>query len=89
MNTSQYSRWISKIEAFYPSTKFKVVERAVKYFAKDLSADQNKTINECLKMIKFGMSNTLITYRDKYYEYDGDEEISNKCLTPIGGYESA
>ena len=34
------------------------------------------------------MGNTLITYRDKYYEYDGDQEISNKCLT-IGGYESA
>ena len=34
------------------------------------------------------MGNTLISYRDKHYEYDGDQEISNKCLT-IGGYESA
>jgi hypothetical protein len=34
------------------------------------------------------MSSTLITYIDKYYEYDGDLDPEEKGLT-IGGYESA
>jgi hypothetical protein len=39
-------------------------------------------------MIKFGMSSTLLTFVDKYYEYDGDKDSNEKGLT-IGGYESA
>ncbi len=34
------------------------------------------------------MGNTLLTFVDKYYEYDGEREIQDKGLT-IGGYESA
>ena len=34
------------------------------------------------------MGSTLITFMDKYYEYDGDKVINDKGLT-IGGYESA
>jgi hypothetical protein len=39
-------------------------------------------------MIAFGMGNTLLTFVDKYYEYDGERDIMDKGLT-IGGYESA
>jgi hypothetical protein len=45
-------------------------------------------IRECLKLIHFGMGSTLITFKDKYYEYNGDRDVNNKGLT-IGGYESA
>jgi GIY-YIG catalytic domain len=38
--------------------------------------------------VKFGMSSTLLTFIDKYYEYDGDKDPEEKGLT-IGGYESA
>ena len=38
-------------------------------------------------MIKFGMSNTLITFIDNYYDYGGSESINDRGLT-IGGYES-
>jgi hypothetical protein len=41
-----------------------------------------------LKLIHFGMGNTLITFKDKYFEYDGDGDVNNKGLT-IGGYESS
>jgi hypothetical protein len=34
------------------------------------------------------MGNTLITFEDKYYEYDGNCDVYDKGLT-IGGYESA
>ena len=39
-------------------------------------------------MIKFGMWNCLITYRNKYYEYSGHCDANSKRLT-ISGYESA
>jgi hypothetical protein len=34
------------------------------------------------------MGSTLITFEDKYFEYDGDRDVNDKGLT-IGGYESA
>jgi hypothetical protein len=34
------------------------------------------------------MDNCLITFGDKYFEYDGDKDVYDKGLT-IGGYESA
>jgi hypothetical protein len=39
-------------------------------------------------MIAFGMGNTLLTFVNKYYEYDGKHGIRDKGLT-IGGYKSA
>jgi hypothetical protein len=39
-------------------------------------------------MIAFGMGNTLLTFVDKYYKYDGEQDIQDKGLM-IGGYESA
>ena len=75
-------------EAFYPSVRYKLVEKAVKFFSENLTDEEEDTIKHCLDMIKFGMGNTLITFRDQYYEYDGGREINEKGLT-IGGYESA
>lgn len=72
----------------YPSIKYKLVRKAVQYFAKDLDADARERINVCLEMIKFGMGNTLLMFMDKYYEYAGDEETDERGLM-IGGYESA
>ena len=39
-------------------------------------------------MIKYGMTSTVLGFKDKYYEYDGKVEAMHKGLT-IGGYESA
>jgi hypothetical protein len=39
-------------------------------------------------MIAFGMGNTLLTFVDKYYEYNGERDIRYNGLT-IGSYESA
>jgi hypothetical protein len=40
------------------------------------------------KGFHFGMGNTLITFKDKYFEYDGDQDVNDKGLT-IGGCKSA
>ena len=60
----------------------------MKYYSKNLSVKEKETINHCLDMIKFGMCNTLISFEDQYYEYDGGKDPEEKGLT-IGGYESA
>jgi hypothetical protein len=39
-------------------------------------------------MIAFRMGNTLLMFVDKYYKYNGEQEIQDKWLT-IGGCESA
>ena len=39
-------------------------------------------------MIRFGMSNTLLTFVDKYYKYGGSVDPNKRGLT-IGGYEFA
>jgi hypothetical protein len=72
----------------YPSIKFRLVEKAVWYFARDLDSDLRRKIEACLEMVRFGMGNTLVTFVDKYYEYGGEADVEEKGLT-IGGYESA
>ena len=75
-------------EAYYPSVRLKLVRKAVKYFSASLDEESQKRIDDCLDMIKFSMCSTVLTFRDKYYEYDGDMDPEEKGLT-IGGYESA
>ena len=65
-----------------------MVRKAIEFFAKKLNDEQKVIITDCLKMIEFGMGNTLITFKDKYYEYGGSTNIEERGLT-IGGYESA
>ena len=72
----------------YPSIKFGVVKKAVNFYAKSLKKEERTQIKECLKMIKFGMGNTLISFKDELYEYGGSVNPMKRGLT-IGGYESA
>jgi hypothetical protein len=76
------------IEAIYPLVTYGLVERAIKFFSHLLGEKQKAKIKVCLKIIVFGMGNTLLMFVDKYYEYDGEQEIQDKWLT-IGGYKSA
>jgi len=75
-------------ENFYPSVRLKLVRNAVNHFSENLPEEDQITIEHCLDLIKFGMQSTLLTFVDKYYEYDGDKDPEEKGLT-IGGYESA
>ena len=79
-------------EAMYPSIKFQLIYDAVLYYADALPPppppETHRTINLCLDLIFFGMTNTLIAFQDEYYLYDGDLKPAERGLT-IGGYESA
>ena len=75
-------------EAMYPSIKFQLIYDAVQYYAETLPPETHKTINLCLDLIFFGMTNTIIAFKDEYFLYDGNLKPEERCLT-IGGYESA
>jgi len=74
--------------AMYPSISFSMVKQAVQYFSKDLPKKDKKTIEKCLKMIGFGIGNTLVWFRDKCYQYGSVVDKDRRRLT-IVGYESA
>ena len=66
-----YKVTITPVDAIniYPSLKLTTIRKAVRYFARKLTADTKKTINLCLELINFGMSSTLISFDGEYYEY--------------------
>ena len=64
--------------AMYPSIKFPLVKKAISYFPKNLPRSQQSTVKLCLKLIAFGMSYTLLTFEEKYYEY-GEKGIEKKA----------
>ena len=76
------------IVAMYPSIQFLIAKKAVEYFSKELPREEKKKIRICLTLIQFGMTNKLITFVDKYYQYRGDIEGDKQGLT-IGVFESA
>jgi hypothetical protein len=76
------------IKAFYPSVMYGLVKRAINFLSRSLGEKEKGKIKECLKMVAFGMGNTLLTFVDKYYKYDGKREIQDKGPT-IRGYKLA
>ena len=63
------------------------MRKAVRYFARKITAETKKTINLCLELIQFGMSSSLISFDGKYYEYHiGEREEQG---LEIVGYKSA
>ena len=62
---------IASVDAIniYPSIKISTIRKAVRYFARKLTAETKNTINLCLELIHFGMSSATISFDRKYYEY--------------------
>ena len=80
---------MSHAEVMYPLIKFDLIRKAVEYYARNIT-DENEIdkVNKCLNLIKFGMNTTLIQFCGVYYLYDGDKEVEDRGLM-IGGYELA
>ena len=57
-----------------PVEKLLTIKKAVRFFARKLTAVTKKTINLFLELIRFRMSSTLISFDGKYYEYHGGEK---------------
>ena len=52
-------------EKMYPSIKFEMINKAVEYFMQEISEEEKKRVQSCLKMIKYGMSTTFIHFKNK------------------------
>ena len=70
----------------YPSIKFALVRKAVKYFTNHLNEQEKKTVDTCLKLIYFSMSSTLLTFQEMYYKNGSERDAKKKSLA-ISGYE--
>lgn len=79
LNLKQEDVTIASVNAemMYPSIKFNLIEKAVKYYAASLNEQDVENVETCLELVKFGMSTTLLTFIDKYYMYDGDLESND------------
>ena len=51
----------------YPCIKLATIRKAVRYFARKLTAETKNSINLCLELIHFGIRSTLISFNIKYY----------------------
>jgi hypothetical protein len=51
------------IVSFYRSVTYGLVELVVKHYAQDLPLKNKLMIRECLKLIQFGIANTLLLQR--------------------------
>ena len=69
----------------YPLIKLSIIRKAVRLFARKLTAATKKTINLCLELLPFGMSSTPISFDSEYYKYHGGEREEQGLV--IGGYE--
>lgn len=73
----------------YPFTKYKLVEKL--YTLREdlpplgLRRKCEYQVQACLSVIKFGMGKTLLTFVDKYYEYDGDMDAEDGGLSEGAG----
>ena len=59
----------------YPSISLRMVIKAITYFSEKVNEEDKGKISECLKLIKFGMGNTILAFLDKYYEYGAQDDI--------------
>ena len=63
----------------YPLIKFPLVKKEISYFTRNLPKSQQSTVKLCLKLVAFGVSSTLLTFEEKYFEY-GEKGIKTKVL---------
>jgi hypothetical protein len=76
------------IKDMYPQCWFKAVKDAVWYYLSCLPPLQQEKVKQCLEILKFSMGNTIVSFKEKYYEYRVNPDHNRHGLT-IGGFESA
>eukprot|EP00957_Ditylum_brightwellii_P080137 6094523-Ditylum_brightwellii.AAC.1 len=81
------------IKNMYPSIQVKLIKKALRFYSRSLSPEDKQKIELGMKMIQFGMKNTLVSFCNKYFNYKGaakgDDLTIKDVVLAIGGYESA
>ena len=65
-----------------------LIEKAVLHYSKGMNAEELDIIQVGLEFLQFGISNCLITFRDKHFRYDSSDDQKMRHLS-IGGFDSA
>ena len=68
----------------YPSIKFGLVEKAIHHFLYNASNADRERAKQCLELVKFGMTQIFITFKDTYWIYRGTVSMYLKGLTICG-----
>ena len=55
-----------------------IVKKAIDYFIALFLEEDKATIKVCCRLIQFGMSSTLLIFKDQYFEYNGEKSIDKK-----------
>ncbi len=76
------------IKDMYPQCRFKAVKANICYLSSRLPPLQQEKVKRCLEILKFSMGNTIVSFREKYYEYGVDPDPGHHGFT-IGRFESA
>ena len=77
------------IVAIFPSVKFRMIQKAQNYFVRNTSESDKQQVKLALEIVRFGMTNTFIQFKDQYWLYGGNRPVNEKGLITIGGFESA
>ena len=75
------------IEAMYPSITYELVAKAVHYYTKGFSQEEEMRVEAGLDMLRFSMANCLINFGSDYFQYGKEENPLKRVLT-IGGFDS-
>eukprot|EP00957_Ditylum_brightwellii_P066290 5031842-Ditylum_brightwellii.AAC.1 len=59
------------IKNMYPSVRVKLIKKALDFYSRSLSPVDKRKIKLGMEMIQFRMKNTLVSFRDKYFNYKG------------------
>ena len=68
------------IEAMYPSITYKLVTKAVRYYTKGFSKEEEMRVEAGLDMLKFSMANCLINFGLDYFQYRKEKRSSQKSF---------
>ena len=72
------------IKNMYPSIEYNLIERAVYHYSRSFDENEMAVINVGLEMLKFSISNCLITFQEKYYQYGTETDPIMRALSIDG-----
>eukprot|EP00957_Ditylum_brightwellii_P210586 15365143-Ditylum_brightwellii.AAC.2 len=77
----------------YPLVQVKLIKKALNFYLHSLSPEDKRKIELGMEMVQFGMKNTLVSYRNKYFIYKGtakgDDLTVEDVALAIRGYKLA
>ena len=75
------------IKDMYHLIRYKLVQKSIQHYSEAFGKEEMEVIEAALEMLKFSMGNTLVTFCERYCEYEVEDDPVMRALT-VGGYNS-